>query len=157
MISGINTLSQNVSPLPGKGRAGPDAFLLGFETDYRLDYALSVGGAMQAGMDDEITLLSPSAYARYKFSNPFSGQLRKLRPYLQGGIGLNYVNRDVPASSSLDDDDIGFLMNFGFGTEYVLSDALSIGSRMLFNVTPTDVFDDTFYFSWEVTTLRYRF
>ena len=48
-------------------------------------------------------------------------------------------------------------LNFGFGADYRLTESLSVGSKMLFNVMPTNVFGESFYFSWEVAGLRYHF
>ena len=49
------------------------------------------------------------------------------------------------------------MLNFGFGTELVLTDAISVGSKMLFNFMPDDVLNENFYYSWEIATVRYRF
>ena len=132
--------------------ADPDAFLLEFEGNYRLGDGLSVGPLLQLGLDDDFTLVSPSGYVRYTFdlSHVTAPELRRLQPYVQGGLGFTYIDDD-------DDDDIGFLISFGFGADYPITDSVSLGSRMLFNFLPDDVVDENFYFSWQVVGVRYRF
>ena len=143
--------------------ADPDAFLLEFEGNYYLGRGLSVGPMVQLGLDDDFTLVSPSAYLRYSFDlSEFSvPEFRRLTPYLQGGTGFTYVDIDVPRNLppgvNVDDDDIGFLMSFGFGADYQITNSFSVGSRMLFNVLPDDVFGENFYFSWQVAAARFRF
>ncbi|MDJ0853230.1 MAG: outer membrane beta-barrel protein [Myxococcota bacterium] len=140
--------------------ADPDAFLLGFEGDYRVYRGLSLGAELQLGLDDDFTIVSPTARARYTFD--LSGVTRseffyRLRPYLQTGLGFTYIEADVPDFPGVDDDDTGLLVNFGFGAEYALTRSLSLNSKMLFNFLPGDVFGESFYYSWEVAGLRYRF
>ena len=140
--------------------AGPDAFLMAYEAGYRMTDHISVGAALQLGLDDDFTVVSPTGFVRYSFDLNSMGAAQtfdRLTPFVQGGLGLTYIKVDLPSGVPVDDDDIGFLMNFGFGAEYSLSESMSLGSRMMFNVLPTDVFGDNFYYSWEVATLRYRF
>jgi hypothetical protein len=142
--------------------AGPDAFLLGFEADVEIGNGLSLGPMLQLGLDEDFTLVSPAAYARYTFDLSQAEappELRRIQPYVQGGLGFTYINIDVPNIPfvDIDDDDIGFLFNLGFGADYPITDSLSLGSKMLFNILPADVFNENFYFSWEVVALRYRF
>jgi len=136
-------------------QASPDSFLLGFEADYALSDEVSVGGAMQLGIDGDFVVVSPFAYGRYGFR--LKNGLAKVRPYVQGGLGLTYISLDVPSGFGFKDSDTGFLMNFGIGAEYMLDDSISLNSRMLFNIIPTDVFGDNFIYTWEIAALRYRF
>ena len=48
-------------------------------------------------------------------------------------------------------------MNAGFGLDYILSDRLTIGSRMIFNFLPGGTLDETFYYSWEIAGVRLNF
>ena len=140
--------------------ADPDAFLLNFEGDYRLDDALSVGAMLHLGIDDDFTIVSPAAYVRYSLDlTGFNADLSKLTPFVQAGLGLTYIEIDLPSGAppGIDDDDVGFLLNFGFGAEYPLSDRLSVATKMLFNILPGEVFNEDFYYSWEIVALRYRF
>ncbi len=142
--------------------ADPDAFLLGFEGDYLVTDAISLGAELQLGLDPDFTVVSPTARARYSFdlSRLTSNEvLYRIRPFLQSGIGFTYIDIDVPdiPGIDVDDDDIGFLLNFGFGAEYRLTRSFSLGSKMLFNILPDDVFGENFYYSWEVWAVRWRF
>ncbi len=140
--------------------ADPDAFLLGFEGDYRVWQGLSLGAELQLGLDDDFTIVSPTARARYSFDLSRltrSEFFYRFQPFLQTGLGFTYIEADVPDLPGIDDDDTGFMFNFGLGAEYSLTRSLSVSSKMLFNILPGDVFGEGFYYSWEVAGLRYRF
>ena len=141
--------------------AGPSAFLLGFEADYLVFEQVSLGGLVQLALDDDYTIVSPVAYGRYWVDlGQYDAELDPLVPYLQTGLGFTWWERDLRFGR--DDDDTAFLINFGFGAEYRFTPHLALGSQMLFNFIPTEIFDDRayddhFYYSWEVLGLRYRF
>lgn len=136
----------------------PDAFLLGLEADYRIGNGFSLGPSIELGIDDDFTVVSPTAYLRYSFDmSGISESLRPLRPFVQGGAGLTWIHLDRPHSSNADENDAGFLANTGFGFDYGLTRHLALGSRMLFNFMPVNVFGENFYYSWQVATLRFRF
>lgn len=137
--------------------ADPEAFLLGVEGDFLVTEQLSVGPMVQFGLDDRFTVISPTVYGRYWFEIPGQNEmLQRLRPFLQAGAGFAYIDVDGRWQGR-DDDDIGFLTNAGFGADFRLSHSFSLGTKMLFNVMPSDVFGENFYFSWEVAALRFRF
>lgn len=140
---------------------GPDAFVMGLEGEYAFGNGFSVGPAVQFGFDDDFTLISPVVFGRYRIDLVELGaprELSRLHPYGQAGLGFSFMDVDgSKRRGHSDDDDVEFLMNFGFGAEYDLTDEVSVGSRMLFNVLPKDLFDENFYYSWEVVTARYRF
>lgn len=136
--------------------ADPEAFLLGIEGDFHLNRNVSLGSTVQFGLDDRFTVISPTLHARYWFELPAQDEmLQRFRPYLQLGTGFTYI--DVDGWRGADDDDIGFLVNGGFGADFRLTHSLSLGTKMLFNGMPGDVFGESFYFSWEVAALRLRF
>jgi opacity protein-like surface antigen len=139
--------------------ADPDAFLMGFEADYRIiEEGFSIGAQVQLGIDDDRTLVSPVVYGRYTANlGDFERSLDRIDVYLQGGLGFTWWDVDRPRNRGGDDDDTEFLTNFGFGAEYRLTDHVSAGTHMLFNIIPGEIYDERFYFSWEVVTLRYRF
>jgi len=138
--------------------ADPDAFLLGLEADYRIGNGFSLGPSIELGVDDDFTVISPSAYLRYSFDlSGISESLRPLRPFVQGGAGLTWIHLDRPDFSNSDENDVGFLANTGFGLDYGLTHHLALGSRMTFNFMPVNVFGENFYYSWQVATLRFRF
>ena len=138
--------------------ASPDAFLWGFEVDYRLAEGFSVGGTLQLGLEDDFTIVSPTGHLRYTFdmSGGSPSGLSRVRPFIQTGLGFTFIDLDN-TPPGVDDDAAGFMLNFGFGTEFVLTDALSVGSKMLFNFMPDDVLNENFYYSWEIATIRFRF
>lgn len=140
--------------------ADPEAFLVGIEADFLVHDQLSVGPMVQFGLDDDFTVISPTAYARLWFDLPGHGEaLRRVRPFIQAGAGFAYIEIDAAnlPGVAVDDDDIGFLTNAGFGADFRLSHSFSIGTKLLFNMIPGEVFGESFYFSWEVAALRYRF
>jgi len=137
--------------------ADPDAFLLGFEADYMVAGQFSLGGLVHVGIDDDYTIVSPVAYGRYRVElGEYEAALEPVSPYLQAGLGFTWWDVDR-RSPFRDDDDAAFLVNFGFGVEYRFDPHLSLGTQMLFNFMPAEIYDENFYYSWEVLTLRYRF
>ena len=127
------------------------------EVDYRLAQGFSVGGTLQLGLDDDHTIVSPTGHLRYTFDLSGGGSdVARVRPFIQGGLGFTFIDLDN-TPPGVDDDETGFMLNFGFGTELVLTDTISVGSKMLFNFMPDDVMNENFYYSWEIATVRYRF
>ena len=151
VASGIGFVSGIAAP-------GDDsAFLLDFEVDYRVAGGSSVGGLLQLGLENDFTIVSPVGYGRYTFDLGAMGasEMARIRPFVQAGLGFTYIDLDLPFPG--DDDDLGFMLNFGFGVDVVLTDQLALGSKMLFNIMPDDVFNENFYYSWEIIGVRFRF
>jgi hypothetical protein len=107
---------------------------------------------MQLGFADHWTIVAPSADLRYVFS--FDGrserEIHRLRPYLQGGIGLAYVDHRRR-------DGVGFLMNGGFGVEYPLNESAALVSSMRFNGVPDGAGGEHFFYSWQLLGAQLRF
>ena len=80
--------------------------------------------------------------------------LSEMHPFARLGMGFTYAEIDT---RFFDVDDTGFLFVIGGGVAYPVNDHISIESRMQFNITTNDFFEDDFYFSWELISLRYRF
>jgi hypothetical protein len=78
--------------------------------------------------------------------------MKKLRPFLQGGAGLTYIEEKHPGR---DRDATDFLINIGAGVDFPLDDSISIGTRMLVNLIPGEVLDQRVYFNWEILSVRY--
>lgn len=137
--------------------ADPGSFLLGFEVPFNVTDDVSVGPLLQLGLDDDWTIVAPTANVRYAFdlsgaSNP---DVRRLRPFVQGGLGFAYLEKERSGRS--DRDDTGFLFNMGGGVEYFITDNFALGSNVMFNILPDEVVDEHFFFSWQVGTARFVF
>lgn len=131
----------------------PDDFLLGFSMDYYLKHNLTVGALFQIGVDDRPFVLAPSINFKgvLDIDTP---ALRALKPFIQGGLGLAYLHRE---RRHRDDDDVGFMVNFGFGFDYYITDEFSLGSNLLFNGLAEDTLGEDFFFSWQVVTASFHF
>ena len=131
----------------------PDTFLMKFGADYFVTHHFGIGPVLQIGLDDNLFIMAPTLGVKgfADLSGNTYAFLRRVKPLVQGGVGLAYVDIDGF------DDDVGFLMNFGFGVDVFVTQNLSLGNNMLFNIIPTKVFNDRFYFSWEFISFRYRF
>jgi opacity protein-like surface antigen len=141
--------------------SSPTTFMFGVEGDYEIAPQFSLGANVQVGLDDHKTIVSPTAFARYRFDlGQLDEQLAPLEPSIRMGVGFTHFDRDVRFGPSI--DDTVFLLDIGTGLEYRFNPNLALGTLMHFNVMPTGVFDDSphedhFYFGWEVLTLRYTF
>jgi hypothetical protein len=136
--------------------AGPGSFLMGLAAPYAIDQSLSLGPRLELGFADGVVIVAPSLNARYGFdmSGFDDDLLRRLRPYLQAGAGIAYIQHKHGKG---EDDGVGGLIDLGFGIEYPLSQKVSIGSGMLFHVVPGSPAGETFYFSWQMVSARLRF
>jgi len=134
---------------------GPDTFLLGIHGDYFLGEHLAVGPMLQLGVSDSIFLLAPTFGVKGIFDIPHSGFARRVKPFIQAGGGFAYATSDAPSGSN--DDDISFLLNVGFGTDIYVTRRVSLGNNLLFNIVPTKLFSNRFFFSWQFITFRYHF
>ena len=133
---------------------GPDSFLMNLDIETMARDEVAVGLGLQLGVDDDFVILSPTLFTRYIFD--FSGfenkTMKKLRPFLQGGAGLTYMEENRPGR---DRDATDFLINIGAGVDFPLDDSISIGTRMLVNLIPGEVLDQRVYFNWEILSVRY--
>ncbi len=131
-----------------------DGFSMNFEGSYHFDEHLSGGIDFQIGIkDSDTTILSVPIFGRYDFGN-FPTKvaiLEDLHAFVKLGMGLTHVSSDKFR------DDTDFLFVMGGGLAYPITDRISLESRMQFNITPNDYFDDDYYFSWEIIGARFRF
>jgi opacity protein-like surface antigen len=127
---------------------------LGFEAPFEVNENCQIGPWLTIGLADDWVLISATLNTRYLFDVFESGKLRRLRPFVQGGLGISHYDIEV---GPVDDDDTGFLINMGLGAEYAVSEDVAIGSNMMFNTVPTFTPDQAFYFSWQFVQVRYRF
>ena len=131
-------------------------FALDFEGTYRINEHWSSGVIFQLGFDDDFMLFSMPLYLQYDFGNfPVSvAVLEDMHAFARFGLGFSYARLD---DSLVDVDRTGFLFVLGAGVAYPINEHLSLESRMHLNLTSNDLFEDDFYYSWQVVGARYRF
>lgn len=139
---------------PGIGfTAGPDTFLTALTAGFYTSPGLSLGPTLQLGISDDETLFAPTFGVRRVFD--LAGEeLDRLAPYIEGGAGFIYLEEDRRRG---DDDDLGFLLNFGFGGNVELERNLVVGTGILINVMPGEVLDERLFLSWRVLQIQLSF
>lgn len=150
--------TQSDSPQPGVGwanKAGigftrdPNTLLLYFEVPYSFDQWVSLGPAIQIGIDDKNTFVAPTA--NLTVSVPI---FKRARPFISTGIGFAYIAEDNRPG---DDGEAGFLINSAIGIEFQLSQRLAVGSQMIFNIFPNKTLGESFVYSWQIGGVRISF
>lgn len=156
LVATPNASAQRASLEGGIGFSDdPTAFLLSAELPIHVNRNVSVGPLLQLGLDDDFVFIAASLDARYTFHLPGSNEfVRRFKPFAQGGGGLMYIDVDKRPG---DDDDASFLLHFGAGAHYALTDRIAVGSKFNFNIMPDDVFRENFIFSWEVARIQFGF
>lgn len=126
-----------------------------------LEYApvreLGIGPLLQIAGDDHTLIVAPTANLRYRvdLSHLDDDVLRRFEPYVQGGVGFAYVDKD---RGPRDRDDAELMLNGGVGIEYRVSSPLSLGTGILFNGMPVDdAAGERFFFSWQLLSARVHF
>jgi len=159
--SSPTTFEDETSPSTGWSlRAGigfiddPTALLLNFEIPYAFDQWVSVGPMIQVGIDDNNTIVAPTVNLTVTVPDLPGEDYDRIKPFGFIGIGFAYIEDDNRRN---DDSSAGFLIDFGFGLEYQLSENLFIGSQMMFNFLPETTLGQNFFYSWQVGGLRLAF
>ncbi|GEM_PF-492857 len=132
----------------------PDHFLMNFEVPYRFDRFVSAGLMMQVGVANDRSLVAPTVNVTLTIPDLPGNNLDRFRPNIFGGIGFAVISNDDRGG---DNSSAGFLINTGFGFDYVLSERLSVGTRMIFNFLPERTLEEKFWYSWEMGGLRFAF
>ena len=132
----------------------PSAFLLNFEAPYAFDRRVSVGPMIQVGLDSDNTIIAPTVNLTVTIPDLPGEAWDRVKPYGLIGIGFAYIEDDNRRN---DDSSAGFLINFGIGLEYELSDHLFVGSQMMFNFLPETTLGQNFFYSWQIGGLRLAF
>jgi len=127
------------------------AYALGLYGDYYLTRRFSIGPLLQMGLTGDLFQAGLTGQAKYTFG--IAG-VPELKPHVQAGIGFIYADLDPKGSKR--EDDVSFLMPFGAGAEYKLTDQLSLDGTVLFNITNLDVRDENFFITWLIG-LRFAF
>lgn len=133
--------------------SNPGMFLMNYQLDHRFEKGLSVGPRLQLGYGDEETLFAPTL--NLTFHPELQGaNLGTLKPFLQGGVGAAYLEKSDRRG---DDDEWGFLFDFGGGVDVPISDVASVRSDVLLNFLPGSPVGEGFYFSWTVVSVSFAF
>ena len=150
----------NELPLGWSLRAGigftadPDTFLLNFEMPYAFDQWVSAGPMFQIGLDDHNTIVAPTVNVTVTVPDLPGQDYDRVHPYGFVGMGFAYLEDDNRRN---DNSSTGFLINFGFGLEYQVSEKFFLGSQMMFNFLPEETLEEHFFYSWQVGGARISF
>jgi len=138
--------------------ASPGAGLVALGVEYEPVPRLGVGPLLQMAFDNHVAIVAPTAGFRYRFDVLGVGDAKfpRLEPFVQGGLGFAYVDKDRRGRS--DREDAEFMLNGGFGFDVRLDPHVSLGSTVLFNGMPADsAAGERFFFSWQLLTARVHF
>jgi opacity protein-like surface antigen len=95
------------------------------------------------GITGDLMQLGLTAQAKYTFDLP---EIPQLKPHVQAGLGFIYADLDKGSGGSV--NDTSYLIPFGVGAEYKLTDSISLDGTVLFNITDLDVRDEDFFMTW---------
>ncbi len=132
----------------------PNGLLLNFEAPYAFDQWVSAGPMLQVGIDDNNTVIAPTASVTITIPDLPGEDFDRFHPFGLVGMGFAYIEDDNRRN---DNSSVGFLVNFGVGIEFEVSERLSIGSQMMFNFLPETTLDEDFFYSWQVGGIRISF
>jgi hypothetical protein len=134
--------------------ADPDTALMNFEIPYAFDRWVSVGPMIQVGLTNDEMIVAPTGNITVTIPELPGNGFDRLHPYGTVGMGFAVIEDDDRRG---DNSSTGFLINFGFGIEYQLSDHFFLGSHMMFNFLPEETLDEKFFYSWQMAGIRYAF
>jgi hypothetical protein len=132
----------------------PDTFLFAPGIDFFITNEISLGPNIQLGVSDRFLVVSAAANCKIVFDIRTDDFMRRFKPSIQFGAGVAMVN--INPRSTPSDTDVGALFNMGFGFDIFLTDKISLGNHMLFNILTPDI-NDRFLFSWQFVTFKYWF
>lgn len=130
----------------------PGGVSLGFEAPIEITPNFAVGPWITLGLADNFINVVATANARYYFDLWDSGNAAKLRPFLQGGLGLDYTDDDAAFI-----DEVNFLVGTGLGLEYAIDENMALTTQAMFNIIPYARRGRTFTASVQLLGMRYRF
>jgi len=128
----------------------PTAVLLNIEVPYAFDRWVSAGPMIQVGLDDNNTIVAPTANVTVTIPDAFGN----IEPFAFVGIGFAYIEDDNKRN---DNSSAGFLVDFGFGLELEVNQHLYLGSQMMFNFLPEETLGQEFFYSWQILGVRVAF
>lgn len=132
----------------------PETLLLDFGVPYAFDRWVSAGPMLQVGIDEHDTIVAPTLDVTVRVPDLPGESLDRLHPYGLVGIGFAVIEDD---NRQNDNVSVGFLVHFGVGLEYQVSDHLYLDSQMKFNFLPEETLDVDFFYSWQVGGVRIAF
>lgn len=132
----------------------PNSLLLNFELPYAFDQWVSAGPMFQIGLDDNNTIIAPTLNVTVTVPDLPGKDFDRIHPFGFIGMGFAVIEDDNRRN---DNSSAGFLINFGFGLEYQMSDSFFLGSQMIFNFLPEETLDEHFFYSWQVLGARIAF
>ncbi len=121
----------------------PTALLLNIEAPYAFDRWVSAGPMFQIGLDDNNTIVAPTANLTLTIPDLPGEDLDWIQPFVFAGIGFAYIEDD---NKQNDDSSAGFLVDFGFGLEFQVSESFYLGSQMIFNFLPEETLGQDFFY-----------
>lgn len=119
------------------------AYTIGLYGDYYLTRGLSIGPLLQVGFTGDLMQLGLSAQAKYTFD---LANIPQLKPHVQAGLG--FISADLDRGNGINENDTSFLIPFGIGAEYKLTNSISLDGTVLLNITDLDVKNEDFFVTW---------
>jgi hypothetical protein len=135
--------------------ADPDTFLVNLDAPYAFNDWIAFGPAMQIGVTDTRTVVSPTGHLRVTIPDLPGRAFDRVHPYGIAGMGFTVIENDNGRRDG--DAAVGFLIDFGVGVEYQVSEKVFLGTQMMFNFLPEKVKREEFYFAWQVAGIRFDF
>jgi len=135
----------------------PIAIPIGIVTAFALGLATQSAFAQDWGADPSDDRYAPQA-PEYS-----GGSAARTGWSIRTGLGFTadpdtfLLNFELPYAFDRWVSSAGFLVNFGFGLEYQLSERFFLGSQMMFNFLPEETLDEKFFYSWQIGGLRIAF
>jgi len=109
---------------------------------------------IQVGLDAHNTIVAPTVNLTVTVPDLQGKDWDRIKPFGYVGVGFAYIEDDNRRN---DNSSAGFLVDFGFGLEYQLSERLFVGSQMTFNFLPETTLGQNFFYSWQIGGLRLAF
>ena len=133
----------------------PDTFLLNFDAPYFFNQWISFGPAMQIGLTETRTIVSPTGNLRVTIPDLPGTAFDRVHPYGLAGMGFSVIQNDKGPRDG--DAAVGLLLDFGVGVEYQVSEKVFLGTQMIFNFLPQKVKREHFYYAWQLAGIRFAF
>ena len=135
--------------------SGPDTTVLGAAVDFPMAPNWTLGPSLDLGVDDDRTLVAALLQAKRYFPlTSDKDEVRRLLPYVHGGVGGAYLEEDAGPGSV---DDTELLLAFGGGIRFQVTDRIALGSQLQFNFLPGELLDERSYTTWQIVQVVFTF